>query len=604
MAIDRRQVRIAALAPAAGLLLAAGLLFAVAAWGTVAEPTGAAARAAPSAPAEGASGANAAPAPTVRSVSVEGHESVSTREVASIVAGGEGAPFDRAAVEAGVDSLVSRLAALGRPFARVDVAWAPVGDGVEIAVRVEEGPEVTLGSVSFEGVEAIDLARTMSRAASRAGSPVRTGAVEADIEALLSAYDEAGRPFAAVAPRSAALDPDHRVSLSLAVDEGVEVRLDGIVVSGNTATREGVVTRESGLAPGDVVTASRLARIRPRLERLGIFASVSEPVVAVDPSTGLATVGIDVAERPTNSIEGALGYAPTDEGDGEVTGRVEVALGNIAGTGRRASVDWVRPRPRETRIGFSYWEPWLLGAPIDVGVQGLQTVNDTIYTTTEGDLLVSARAGERVRVTWSVGAERYVPGGPLESTTTSVRTSVGASYDGTDVPGNPGSGVAAEAVIEYAAKEEADGGEEASAGTARLFAGAYFRVRPRQVLALEGRLAGIESTEDDVPFHELLVLGGADNLRGYREEQFRGTRTAVGTLEYRYILGRRSRAVAFVDVGYFYRGGANSAKDTKLGYGIGLRGETRLGTISLDYGLGEGDGLLDGKLHVGLIRGF
>jgi hypothetical protein len=29
-----------------------------------------------------------------------------------------------------------------------------------------------------------------------------------------------------------------------------------------------------------------------------------------------------------------------------------------------------------------------------------------------------------------------------------------------------------------------------------------------------------------------------------------------------------------------------------------------LGTISLDYGLGEGDGLLDGKLHVGLIRGF
>ena len=123
-------------------------------------------------------------------------------------------------------------------------------------------------------------------------------------------------------------------------------------------------------------------------------------------------------------------------------------------------------------------------------------------------------------------------------------------------------------------------------------------------MALEARAAGIASTEDDVPFHELLVLGGSSNLRGYREEQFRGTRTAVGTLEYRYLLGRYSRAVAFLDVGYFYRGGPNSAKDTKLGYGIGLRGETRLGTISLDYGLGEGDGLLDGKLHVGLIRGF
>jgi hypothetical protein len=29
-----------------------------------------------------------------------------------------------------------------------------------------------------------------------------------------------------------------------------------------------------------------------------------------------------------------------------------------------------------------------------------------------------------------------------------------------------------------------------------------------------------------------------------------------------------------------------------------------LGIIGVDYGLGEGDELLDGKLHVGLIREF
>jgi outer membrane protein insertion porin family len=129
-------------------------------------------------------------------------------------------------------------------------------------------------------------------------------------------------------------------------------------------------------------------------------------------------------------------------------------------------------------------------------------------------------------------------------------------------------------------------------------------VRPRQVVALSGRLAAVSSTEEDVPFHEQLVLGGARSLRGYREEQFRGTRTALGTAEYRFLLTRRSRALAFVDAGYYYRGGSNFAKGVKLGYGIGLRGETRLGIIALDYGLGEGDGLLDGKLHVGLSREF
>ncbi|HYW68732.1 MAG TPA: BamA/TamA family outer membrane protein, partial [bacterium] len=85
---------------------------------------------------------------------------------------------------------------------------------------------------------------------------------------------------------------------------------------------------------------------------------------------------------------------------------------------------------------------------------------------------------------------------------------------------------------------------------------------------------------------------------------FRGTRVALASVEYRFLLGRRSRAIAFVDVGHWYRDGSNPAKDTNLGYGIGLRGDTRLGTISVDYGLGEGDNLLDGKLHAGLIREF
>lgn len=545
-----------------------------------------------------------APGARVRSVEVSGHTVMSTRDVVSIVVGGEGAVFDRATVDAGVDSLLSALALRGRPFAHVDVSWSPVEGGVDVTIDIDEGPEVTLGRLEFDGVESIDLDRVMERAASRPGSPVTTRAVEEDIRALLTAYGEAGRPFASVRPESVALDPEHRVDLALAVDEGVEARLGAIVVSGNTTTKDRVIARESGLAPGEVVAASKLARLRPRLERLGLFASVSEPVMAVDPSTGVATIGVEVVERPPNSILGVLGYAPTDQGESELTGRIEVELSNIAGTGRRASVEWVRTRPLETRIAFSYWEPWLLGAPIDVGVEGAQTINDTIYTTTEGDLLVSARMGERVRVTWSIGAERYVPGASAELTTTSVRTSVGAEYDGTDVPGNPGAGVASRAAIEYAAKEAAGGGGDARSGTARLFAGAYLSLRPRHVAALEARAAGIASTEAEVPFHELLTLGGANDLRGYREEQFRGTRTAVATVEYRYILGRRSRAVAFLDVGYFYRGGANFAKGTKLGYGIGLRGETRLGTISLDYGLGEGDGLLDGKLHVGLIRGF
>ena len=39
-------------------------------------------------------------------------------------------------------------------------------------------------------------------------------------------------------------------------------------------------------------------------------------------------------------------------------------------------------------------------------------------------------------------------------------------------------------------------------------------------------------------------------------------------------------------------------------YGFGIRIETRLGLFGVDYGLGEGDSFLQGKVHVGLVNWF
>ena len=544
------------------------------------------------------------PAPVVR-VDVEGHRSMSTRDVAAAVVPPAGALFDEAALAARIDSLLGRFARSGHPFAAVEVEWRDTEGGVALSVRVDEGPEARLSAIHLAGVESLDAGATLRQFGLSRGDAVTTEALERDIEALLLLYGNLGRPFAEVRVSGVSLAPDGGLDVRMEVDEGLATRFESFRVEGNDVTRDYVVERESGIAPGEPYSTRRLDRIRPRLERLAFLGRVSDPVVSVDPLTGAATVGIEVSERPANRMSGVLGYVPqADARDGEFTGLLDVELGNIAGTGRSAAVRWERITSGRTRIAFSYGEPWLLGAPIDVGVRGEQTVNDTVYTTTEGDLLVTARAGDRTRVTWAIGAERYVPGAPDDPTTTSYRTSLSGEHDGTDAPGNPTRGEILRGTLEYAAKKETEGDERHRSGTATAEAEAFLAVRQHQVLAVRARVSGVTSTEGEIPFHEQLVLGGARNLRGYREEQFRGTRTALTTLEYRFLLTRRSRALAFADLGYYYRGGSNPAKDTKLGYGIGLRAEIRLGIISLDYGLGEGDRLLDGKLHVGLVREF
>ena len=77
-------------------------------------------------------------------------------------------------------------------------------------------------------------------------------------------------------------------------------------------------------------------------------------------------------------------------------------------------------------------------------------------------------------------------------------------------------------------------------------------------------------------------------------------------MECPYLLAPRYRVFLFFDGGYFYQKDRDLKviEDYKFGYGFGLRIETRLGVIGIDYGLGEGRGLTSGLVHVGLTNKF
>ncbi|MFC1569661.1 BamA/TamA family outer membrane protein, partial [bacterium] len=116
----------------------------------------------------------------------------------------------------------------------------------------------------------------------------------------------------------------------------------------------------------------------------------------------------------------------------------------------------------------------------------------------------------------------------------------------------------------------------------------------------------VKSGDSYVPVSEQIRFGGTTSLRGYAEDQFRGSLVAWLNLEYRYLLGRRSRVFAFVDAGLYQRREREKGliRGDQIGYGFGIRLETRLGVMGVDYGLGQGDDFMQGKVHVGLVNRF
>lgn len=570
------------------------------------------------------SGVEASADTLIARVEIEGHESVSRREVGRALDLRSGGAFSVAHARAGADSLLALLVTRGRPFGRVEMTWVDGTRGLLVSVEIDEGPDARLAAVRLTGIDEADRVEIRRGVEFGPGDVLSLAALEDDIHSILDWYAARGHPFAAVAPgilvaregEGSILEPSTlelstlepstlgRPTLELSIDENLATRFGEVYLYGNDLTRDDVIVRETGIIEGAIYDARIVDAVSRRLEWLRIFSDVAEPVVFVDPVTGSASVGIVVSERPVNSISGLLGYAPDPDGRGEFTGLVDMRLGNIAGTGRKASASWERLQSRHERITFRYEEPWLFGAPVNAGVRGEQAIRDTLYTTMEADLFVSAHFGPRTTITWSVGSERYIPGGAGESTTEGYRTAVEAEYDLLDDALNPSRGARVGGGLEYRDQEVRDSGGRYRTGTLVIDCGLVIPTREAQAILLRIELTGMASTQDEIPFHEQITLGGANSLRGYREEQFRGSRVALGTVEYRFLLGRMSRAIVFVDAGYFYRQSPSFAKGTKLGYGIGLRGETGLGIIAIDYGLGEGDSLLDGKLHVGLIREF
>jgi outer membrane protein insertion porin family len=198
------------------------------------------------------------------------------------------------------------------------------------------------------------------------------------------------------------------------------------------------------------------------------------------------------------------------------------------------------------------------------------------------------------------------------NTTTSGE--IGIQYDTRDFPINPRSGIRYMASFSFGTKHNT--GPEflinqdslARREGLKKIRGQlsfYQSLWQNQVFALKFNGSHIEGDRNQLQLSDHFWFGGFESLRGYRENQFHGTSIAWVNLEYRFIVGRNSRVFLFNDWGFYrYDNAKESVNDILTGYGVGIRFDTPLGIMGVDYGLGKGDTFSTGKIHFGIINSF
>jgi len=415
-------------------------------------------------------------------------------------------------------------------------------------------------------------------------------------------------------------EKEFAVNLVLTLIPGNRVVFGSQKVMGNNLTKSSVIVRETRIKEGEIFNTEILEKARENLTRLGFFKFVDEPVVFF--SQDSANILWKVKEGKTSTIDGVLGYHPPDDnrGTGYVTGRLQFTFKNFLGTGRFIDVMWEKKDELSQVMNFGFEEPWIMGMPLNCGFGFNQQIRDSTYIERRWEFTaryfpfnifsLSVKGGTRDVFPDSVGVIlQNIP------ETHALFFSAGLEYNTLDYPPNPTRGVRYSTFLTSGRRKIsgpdflADSSQIGKVTSYRKFSAdveIVINIFKNHVayLGLHGRENNFG--KDYVPLSDQIRFGGAATLRGYDEDSFNGTTAAWMNVEYRLVTGHRSRIFLFTDFGMYQRKEKSGEilRNFKIGYGTGMRVETPIGIMGIDYGLAYGNSFSQGRIHIRVINMF
>jgi outer membrane protein assembly factor BamA len=529
-----------------------------------------------------------------------------------------------------INSKVSRnLLFQGYYFFNINSTKLIVSDdsvSCKIIMDIDEGNPVIVKNIFFDGIDTTADIYFVNQFEYLRSQIFNKEQIELSIEQLLSEFENSGYPFAKIEIKSIDIYSDslankNYANIYLNIISGNANKIDKVIVRGNTSTKDYVIIRELRLESGEPYKQNRIEEFPNRLNRLGFFEPVSIPQFYIS-SKNEGVLLVEVKEKNTNNFDGIIGYIPPgkNENSGYITGLINISLRNLFGTGRAAAIKWNKYNRDSQELDLKYLEPWLLGFPLNINLELYQRVQDTTYVQRKFEGAFEYLATEDISASLILATESVVPTVrtiPVFTVYNSSYLTTGANLriDTRNDPYSPTKGYLF--VNSYTFSRKTINGPveyitptlQTSVDLQRFASSFYFfyELFSRQILAV-----GVNARElrgSTFENSDLYKLGGTNTLRGYREEQFLGSRIFWSNLEYRSLLTRRTYGFLFFDTGYYLRPeelekNIPQKEEFLYGFGLGLNIETALGILRVSYALGKGDTFTDGKIHFGILNEF
>ena len=519
-----------------------------------------------------------------------------------------------------VDGVFRDVTNLGNTgyFSEVNPVFTTVPEGVKLDFAVTVNP-ITTG-VSFEG-NTVYTSEVLTKFMDiQPGQVLNSVYVGQKIQGINAAYARDGYMLAHVD----GIRVDDQGMLHVHIVEGI---VEDIIPAGNKKTRDKVITREFVQKKGKPFNKFLVRRSVERVYNLGFFDDVNVRMLPGEQDPNNVIIEIDVLEHKTGTITLGAGYSKSDG----LMGIIEFGEENFRGTGDKFKVHWeIGGKKKYKNYQISYLKPWIDSKGTSLGFSFFNREDEYTDYNEDGNevaeynkksrgfnISFGRQTGEYTRdyltlesrkdsykwdsddssgyrydrnagkgKNWDNGSYNFADDKYVDKNFGRINSITWQKvYDSRDNIYDPTRGRR----ISYTAQWAGHGlGGDFDFYKFTAEARMYKKLGAKNVLAFRARGGFIQG---DAPYSQLFTLGGADSLRGYEDDQFRGKYMYNATLEFRFPIVKKVSGVLFTDIGDAWDAPNvtwyNSKKTFNYGVGAGVRVTTPIGPVKLDYGVGK-----------------
>ncbi|MFW5980959.1 MAG: BamA/OMP85 family outer membrane protein [bacterium] len=520
----------------------------------------------------------------ISAISLEGNENVADHEVLSVIETEVGKLLDEERLKSDLEAIYD----LGY-FQDVGVYFEPYQGGLKAIYEIVEFPVIK--DVIIEGNESYSDRKILELLGIGTGQVLNQKDLIDGRMAVEETYHENGYVAAAFVD----IDLRDEGVLYVEINEGY---INEIILEGNEKTEDYVIMRELDFSEGDVLNTEKMQRSFQKIVHLDLFEDFHPSIEPVEDNRNKFDIVINLSEAKTGNLGAGITWSSRDGW----LGFINIQEKNLLGKGQTIGFNW--EFGGVTNYSVNFHEPWLFGTPTSFGISLYDTTRNRERDSLEykehirgghlslGHSLIDEWRGrirykvENSTTDWE--DEEDADGNILETESASVRSlTLQVSRDTTNHPFNPTSGAIDTFSVEYAGQMLGGDSDftKYNFDMRRFYSG--FRDEHAWGLRVKAGLS-----DGELPGVEKYRVGGSESLRGFENGSFLGSEMLLLNAEYRIPIADRFTGVVFTDAGNAWEDGETiDFSDLRYSYGAGLRMNTPIGQIRLDYGFNdEGSG--------------